>query len=210
MIYTTLNHIRAHGPCEDGWKRLLKSLDKTSADDEPLAFLEILKSNEIDDALWCLRAEPQHASQWRLFAVAQVRKVQHLLKDPRSIEVLGVAERFAKGGASEEELRAAKKVAEAASRAAFEAAYGTTDWATHHATRAAYWTISSSSFEATYYATRAAYWAASEATRYATRAAYWTASSITRASQAADFEALLQKWEAAPGEAAVEILPTEA
>lgn len=28
MIYTTLNHIRAHDPCADGWRMLLTHLDK--------------------------------------------------------------------------------------------------------------------------------------------------------------------------------------
>ena len=35
-MYTTLNKIRSHLPCEKGWKTLLKSLGKTEADDEPL------------------------------------------------------------------------------------------------------------------------------------------------------------------------------
>jgi hypothetical protein len=53
---TTLNSIRKHSPCEDGWKKLLKHLGKTRADDEPVTLLAILESNGLDDALWCLRA----------------------------------------------------------------------------------------------------------------------------------------------------------
>ena len=30
--YTTLNKIRGHGPCSDGWARLLRHLGKTQAD----------------------------------------------------------------------------------------------------------------------------------------------------------------------------------
>ena len=52
---TTLAKIRAAGPCEDGWQKLLKHLGKTKADDEPLPLLTILDSNGLDDALWCLR-----------------------------------------------------------------------------------------------------------------------------------------------------------
>ena len=33
---TTLAAIRAASPCEDGWRKLLGALGKTSADDEPL------------------------------------------------------------------------------------------------------------------------------------------------------------------------------
>ncbi len=51
MITTTLNRIRAHGPCAGGWAKLLKHLGKTQADDEPLPFATILESNGLDDAL---------------------------------------------------------------------------------------------------------------------------------------------------------------
>ena len=53
---TTLNKIRKHSPCQDGWTKLLAHLGKTKADDEPLTILTILDSNGLDDALWCLRA----------------------------------------------------------------------------------------------------------------------------------------------------------
>lgn len=52
---TTLNEIKAHNPCTSGWSKLLKSLGKTKADDEPLDLMRILKSNGLDDAIWTLR-----------------------------------------------------------------------------------------------------------------------------------------------------------
>ena len=107
MIYTTLNHIREHNPCADGWRTLLKHLGKTEADDAPLAYSTILESNGLDDALWCLRAEPQHASIWRMYAVRCARRVQHLMMDERSIQALDVAERHARGAAKDEELATA-------------------------------------------------------------------------------------------------------
>ena len=61
MIYTTLNRIRKHEPCAAGWRKLLKHLGKTEADDAPLAYSTILNAVGLDDALWCLRAEPHHA-----------------------------------------------------------------------------------------------------------------------------------------------------
>jgi len=54
---TTLNKIREHDPCHSGWTTLLKSLGKTSADDEPLSFKYILNSVGIKDAVWCLRTQ---------------------------------------------------------------------------------------------------------------------------------------------------------
>ena len=93
MLTTTLNDIRKHGPCRDGWEKLLAHLGKTQADDEPLPFETILDSNGIDDALWCCRAAPQYDREWRLFAVWCARQVQHLMTDQRSLDALDVAER---------------------------------------------------------------------------------------------------------------------
>ena len=136
-ITTTLNRIRAHGPCKEGWERLLKYLGKTKADDEPLPFSVILKSNGIGDALWCCRAEPQHAKEWRLFAVWCARQVQHLMKDQRSIDALDVAERHAYGQATDEELAAAWAAAQAAAWAAAWAAAPAAAWAAAQASAVA-------------------------------------------------------------------------
>ena len=58
----------------------------------------------------------------RLFAVGCARRVQHLMKDNRSIDALDVAERYANGNATKEELAAAWAAAWAAARAAAWAA----------------------------------------------------------------------------------------
>ena len=104
---TSLNEIRAHYPCADGWRKLLRALGKDGADDEPLSIITVLDSNGLDDALWCLRAVPGHDREKRLFAVWCARQVQHLMTDARSITALEVAERYANGLASKEELAAA-------------------------------------------------------------------------------------------------------
>ena len=119
---TTLNKIRAHSPCEDGWKKLLTNLGKTKADDEPLEITTILESNGLNDALWCLRAVDGHEREMRLFAVECARSVQHLMLDQRSIDALDVAERFANKLATIEELTAARAAAWDAARAAARAA----------------------------------------------------------------------------------------
>ena len=124
MICTTLNKIRAHHPCPDGWAKLLKHLGKTSADDEPLPLLTIMESNGLDDTLWCLRSVPEHDREWRLYAVWCARQVQHLMTDPRSLSALVVAERFANGQATQADLDAAGAAAWAAARAAAWAAAG--------------------------------------------------------------------------------------
>jgi hypothetical protein len=123
MNNTTLNAIRVHGPCVDGWKKLLRHLGKTEADDEPLTLTTILDSNGLDDALWCLRACDGIDCEARLFAIWCARQVQHLMIDPRSLAALDVAERNAHGRATDAKLSAASAAAwSAASAAARDAA----------------------------------------------------------------------------------------
>ena len=133
MITTTLNRIRAHNPCEDGWRKILAGLGKTAPDDEPLPFARILEINGLSDAVWACRVEPGHAKTWRLFAVWGARQVEHLMEDERSHAALDVAERYANGQATDSELIDA---ADAASRAASRAAYAAA--AAAYATNAAY------------------------------------------------------------------------
>jgi len=123
VICTTLNRIREHDPCVEGWKKLLQHLGKIEADDEPLPFSVIVESNGMTDALWACRTVPEHDREWRLFAVWCARQVQHLITDQRSHDAINVAERFALGAATENELDAA---CAAARDAAFDAARGAT------------------------------------------------------------------------------------
>jgi len=133
-MQTTLNKIREHQPCKEGWEKLLKNLKKTKSDDEPLLLLTILDSNGLDDALWCMRAIDGRDKEIRLYAVWCARQVQHLMKDPRSLAALDVAERFANGEATVEELDAARAVAWGA---AWDAAWAAAWAAAGDAARAA-------------------------------------------------------------------------
>jgi hypothetical protein len=158
MITTTLNKIRENKPCQGGWEKLLRHLNKTKPDDAPLPLITILESNGLDNALWCLRAVEGHEREMRLYAVACARRVQHLMTDPRSINAVDVAERYANGDATDKELEAARAAARAAANAA---------------TRAATWAAADSAWDAA--------WAAADATRAATRAAAWAAAYAARA-----------------------------
>jgi hypothetical protein len=129
QITTTLNRIREHSPCKEGWTKLLKHLGKTKADDEVLPFAVILESNGLDDALWCCRVEPQHSKEWRLFAVRCARSVQHLMTNRRSIAALDVAERHANGLATDAKLTAARGAARGAARAAARESAWAAAWA---------------------------------------------------------------------------------
>ena len=168
-MQTTLNAIRKCSPCISGWNTLLKSLNKTKADDEPLELSYILQSNGLDDAIWCLKAVDGKDKEIRLFAVWCARQVQHLMKDPRSIAALDIAEKFALGLTSEEALRDAAAAASYADAAAYA-----------YADAAAY--------AAAYAADAAYYTAAAYAASAAADAAYYTAavSAVSAASAAAN------------------------
>ena len=132
-MQTTLEKIRAHSPCESDWNQMLTFLGKTKADDEPLLLSTVLQSNGLDDTLWCFCAVEGFEREKRLFAVWCVRQVQHLLTDPRSLAAPDVAEKFANGLASAEELGAAWSAAwdaapDSAWDAAGDAARGAAAW----------------------------------------------------------------------------------
>ena len=89
----------AHNACNDGRKWALENCrDMQHA-------WETLKP---DWLLWvATRPGVLSDKDLRLFAVWSARQVQHLMKDQRSIDALDVAERFAHGNATREELAAA-------------------------------------------------------------------------------------------------------
>jgi hypothetical protein len=109
----TYADIERWGPCYKPSRYIAESWRGTA--------LDILDLKEVShsDRLWvCLRTELASERVMRLFAVWCARQVQHLMKDSRSIAALDVAERFANGQATKEELAAAGDAAGAAARAA--------------------------------------------------------------------------------------------
>ena len=177
-MFTTLNKIRAFKPCEDGWKKLLKHLSKTKADDEQLSIITILDSNGMNDALWCLRAVDGYDREIRRYAVWCARQVQHLMTDPRSIAALDVAERYACGHATEDDLRKARDAAGDAARAAGDAARASAG-AAWDAARDAAWDAAGAAardaagaaWDAAWAAVADAAWASAWASAWAARAA---------------------------------------
>jgi leucyl aminopeptidase (aminopeptidase T) len=144
MLYTTLNEIRKHSPCESGWQKLLISLGKTKSDNKQLSFKTILESNGLDDSLWCLRAVKGYDKEIRFYAVWCARQVEHLDKSGVSKQTNDVSEKFANGDATCDELYAARAAARAAASAAARAAAWDAAWvaaraAASAAARAAAW-----------------------------------------------------------------------
>ncbi len=114
-----------------------------------------------------LNLEGLSEAQLRLFAVRCARRVQHLMTDPRSVAALDVAERYAKGGATDDELSAALAAAWAARDAS---------WAARAEASAARDAASAAARAVA----RAEVWAAEAAARDAASAASWAASWAAR------------------------------
>jgi len=94
--------------------------------------LDLMQHPEIPDKdkVWAFTREGiVNDKILRLFAVGCARKVQHLMKDQRSIDALDVAERYANGNATKDELAEAREAAGAAAWAAAWDEAGAAAWA---------------------------------------------------------------------------------
>lgn len=113
------NYLQKHNACREGaaYARTQKSLAEVWDNCPKLEWL-----------FWMLAKQPNKPEkELRLFAVWCARQVQHLMKDKRSLDALDVAERFALGKASVEELRAARDAARGSAGSADAAARGAAD-----------------------------------------------------------------------------------
>lgn len=110
---TTLNEIRPHIPCAPSWEKLLSSLGESAADDDCIHFRTILDVLGPEDAMRCMRAlPPEMDAKVRLLNCDIVEQIAlpHT-KDPRAHEAVAVARRYARGEATEKELRYAREAA---------------------------------------------------------------------------------------------------
>ena len=108
MPYTTLNKMRACAPCAESWAKYLRHVGKTQPDDEPISILEVLEVLGFEDAVWSLRGfQGVDEVAVRLYATFCARQLWTQLQDERSRNSVVVAERYAAGTASREQLIAA-------------------------------------------------------------------------------------------------------
>ena len=135
---TTLAAIRAASPCQVGWRKLLGTLGKTSADDEPLDLLTVLDSNGLDDALWVLSYAMPDDRLARHFQAWCAEQVLHLFEAERPDDAR-VRDQIAMLRNDEADA-AARAAAWAAAGAAARAAAWAAAWvAAGAAARAAAW-----------------------------------------------------------------------
>lgn len=159
MITLSLNEIRDHGPCKSGWETLLKYKKDTHWNEQfPLS--DIIDSNGLNDALWCLKVRPEHSNLWRKYALWCARQVEHLMTDERSKAALDVAWRHSDGQATDKELADARDVARDVARAAARAAAGDAAWAAAWAAADAAGSAEAAAWAAADSAAWAAWWGA--------------------------------------------------
>ena len=183
---TTLNKIKAHSPCEDGWAKLLLSLNKTQADDDPLYIATIIESNDIKDAVWALRAVEGKDKEIRLFAADCAESVLHIYEkqypnDDRPRKAIQAARDYANGVIGKDELAAERDAARDAARDAERDAERDAAWA---AARAAAWAAERA----------AARDAAGGAAGGAASAAAWAAAGAAMDAKWKEIELLLTKY----------------
>jgi len=180
MKTMTVEDIMKHEPC---YAR--ERVEKLWAGRESLSFSDVAKLNIQDgDKIWAGVYCYMDDRQRRLFAVRCARRALSRVEspDPRSVAACDVAERFANGEASDEELDAASDAA----RSAWSAARSAAEFAARSARSAA-------SYAARDAACSAAMDAAWSAASYAARDAAWSAASDA-ASDAAEFAARSDAW----------------
>ena len=171
---TTLAAIRAASPCEEGWRKLLGALGKTSADDEPLDLLTVLDSNGLDDALWVLSYAMPDDRLARHFQAWCAEQVLHLFEAerPDDARVRDQIAMLRNDEADDAAREAARDAAREAAWAAWAAGAAGAAWAAREAARKAAWAAGAAW----------AAWAARDAARKAAEAAEaaWAAREAAR------------------------------
>lgn len=134
---TTINEFcTKHGACKEGY---------LWATEHCTSMQEVWEKAKPEWLIWvATRSGVLTDNELRRFAVWSARQVQHLMTDPRSVATLDVAERYAEGAATDEEMAAARAAASAAvnsaaSAAAWAAGYDTAYDASRDAASAAAW-----------------------------------------------------------------------
>jgi hypothetical protein len=127
-LTTTLNLLHKAGACKPGYRTLVKGLGTDYPDEKPINLLTILDINDLDDALWALRATTENCDVVaRLMAADFAEQVLPIWKkysdDKRPELAIKAARDFAYGKISKKDMAAAGVAAlDAAARAAARAA----------------------------------------------------------------------------------------
>ena len=138
-LTTTLNRIKEHNPCEDGWEKLINHLGDDFDFDVEIDLLTILESNDIADCLWSFRTVTTPCANIAVkFAIECAKRVLKYFSskypnDNRPRRAIELAEKYIKDP-TDKNAAAAYAAADAADAAAYDAA----DVAAYAAADAAY------------------------------------------------------------------------
>jgi hypothetical protein len=168
----TLDEIKARRPCEEGWKKLRKSVGTCKPLSTVVTLEQILESNGVRYAQWALQCVGGHDREIRLYAVQCACMVRHLMHDPRSIRALETAALYAEGLEDGATLEAAGSAARAAAWAAAWDAEAAAWAAAGAAACAAAW---AAAWDSSWDAAWAAAWDAAGAAEAAACDAAWAA-----------------------------------
>ena len=165
-MHTTLEEIKSYSLCESSYKKLLKGLNKTKSDSDPLTFRTIYNISGVDDLFWSIQVinKKKRVYTGALFADT----VRHLTKDKRVHNCITMCFKYSRGEVTDVALQSA-------SHAARIATHDTTATAAAHA--------------AAYAAAYAADAYAHVATAYAADAAAYTAADAAYAAYATVYAA---------------------
>jgi hypothetical protein len=157
----TLGDIRSHGPCADGWEKLVASCG-TDDPGHTVSLIDILNSNGLEHALWAVRCLPRRERV--SLGLAFATPVQHL--HPAAAKCNAATRRWLAGEATDDELDDAARAADAAvwaadaAWAAADAAAADAAWAAADAAAARAWAAAARAAASAAWAASAAAWAA--------------------------------------------------
>ena len=118
----TLQQIRDHHPCSEGWRKLLTSLGNPSNMTMKVSIGDIAKSNGAQDAIWCTRCLPESERINIIRAILpSVKRAVTYTTDKRVHDCINAIERWCAGDKSIN-LSAAAEVAYAVAYAVGEVA----------------------------------------------------------------------------------------
>ena len=126
-LTTTLDLLREHQACTEGYRTLVKHIGADYPHDKPINLLTVLDSNGVQDMMWCLRTTQQDCLKQRYLICADMAEsVLHLFvaaypNDDRPAKAVKAARDAAEGKITPEEANNADDAAYAAYAAAYAA-----------------------------------------------------------------------------------------
>jgi len=193
---TTFQKIKDCHPCTSGWKKLTTYYKPESLDEE-ITIEEIVKSNDIRDAIWAMRSVDDKKDVM-LFCSDVAESVlnifeQHNKEDDRPRKCIEGVRLFVKGEISEDELKDLRAAA-ADAAAAYAAAADAATYAAAAAAYAAAYAAAAADAAATYAATYAAADATAYAAADAATAAYAATYAAARQNKWKEIEEFIKKY----------------